>query len=314
MQGVANVSGYVSYRYGTQKKPTLPKVKAFPEKPIGAQHAERITASIMDVLKDWRYSPFENEASTRYALRNWFISRRHGWHLSDAEASTVIANAFDAMGLERPSWIEGQWIYTVTRDQCVWCGTSIDEEDQTKGKRFCSGLCAQSCLEKRVRETATKDDWVYQRAHVELANSAAPERSCKHCGTMFRNRNAAARFCSTGCHDAIRRAADIPCLWCGTMFHPKDHNKKYCCKECANKGFIKTREASLVAERSCKCCLAIFRPRMVAAIYCSPRCTRIMANRAYRGRQRQAAKVIPFVSTLHMLTAEVFDGWFRKAA
>ncbi|MXN48813.1 hypothetical protein GR138_26800 [Shinella kummerowiae] len=280
-------------------------------KPVRKSDSEQFVSAVMDTLRDWRFSPFQNEAGTRHALRNWFIEHGHSWGLSDAEALALIGNAFDALGVKRPSWLEGQWYYTEGRTQCVWCAGDIDEEDQARGFRFCSTVCAKSALEKRYRDSQTHGDMVYQRAHYEIAVNSSPARPCKICGTMFKSRQKGAQHCSRACSRAAKGdlLANINCAECETLFRPAGRTKKYCCKECANKGVIKTREASLPPEKSCECCRVVFRPRVSFAVYCSPRCSSMMANRAYRARRAPAR-----IFTFPPLTPAIFDGWFRRAA
>ena len=278
-------------------------------KRISKRHWQGLLEAVIDMLQDWRFSPFQNEGVTRRALRNYFIERGQPWPFSDDEAAAVIAQALDLMGAKRPSWLEGQWVYTASRDSCLWCAEPIDEQDQADGRRFCSAMCAKSCMEKRVRRDASRVDWIYQRALVDIAHWQAEPRPCKQCARPFRDRFEGRLFCSTACHDAYRRFPDIACQECGCMFHPADHNKKYCSRECSYKGALKTKQIALPAAKMCQCCLTMFRPKIGHAIYCSTRCNRMMANRAYRARQRPQA-----VPNVIYLTREIFDRAFGVAA
>lgn len=247
---------------------------------------KHVVAEIMDMLKDWRLSPFEHEGDCRHGVRSALCLDGRSWFLADTEAASLVSEAFALGGAERPSWQEGQWSYTDSPDRCSWCHGPIDDNDRSRSQRFCGPDCARSALEKRVYETRSSADAIGQAAYILIARKRRPAVSCAHCGKSFHPRDAGAKLCSPSCIRARGALlADRACLWCGTAFHPRDASMLCCSKSCAGKHQLRSR-AERLPERSCQLCRARFRPRTEWAVYCSPGCGRIIANRAYRARQR----------------------------
>lgn len=306
-------AGWSDYRHGAEeRKPvSLASVSiATKSKPIvrKAQRGQFVSA-VMDRLRDWRLSPFENEAAVRCAVRNYFVARHHGWEPADGEAMRLVSEALHLMGAERPSWLEGQWIHTAPRENCLWCQGPIDDEDQARGRRFCSRECARVTLEKRAREGRAHDDMVLKQAHHELAHWRAKPRPCKHCGRDFRNSVADVQFCSRACfHAASVQLADIACADCGKMFRPRQRGVLYCSRSCGTRGGVK-RAAARQPEKTCACCFAVFRAVRDNARFCSPRCRVMFCKMGARLRRQEA---VP--SNVVYLTARIFDGWFKRAA
>jgi len=89
----------------------------------------------------------------------------------------------------------------------------------------------------------------------EKAREAMVERTrpCRRCGTLFAPRLVShdTLYCSWECVPLPERH----CLACGKGFAPRHKGSKYCSHACSAKG------QRTVAERQCRHCLAVFRPK-----------------------------------------------------
>ena len=139
MSYAGNRREWLEYRYGrpTGKKVTLPEI-------FTGESRTHAREGILDKLRDWRLSPFENEASCRTGIRQTLCLKGHGWQVSDVTAESIVSEGLHLLGAERPDWNEGQRHYSIPRENCVRCGCAIDEADQTRGYRFCSTVCARA--------------------------------------------------------------------------------------------------------------------------------------------------------------------------
>ncbi|WP_156585814.1 hypothetical protein [Ensifer sp. Root31] len=204
----------------------------------------------------------------------YFVSKGHGWHPSDKEADVCLSAAFQHLGLKRPTWLEGQWAYTAPHENCLRCNAEIDEEDQARGLRFCSDMCAQAARAHRDRGERSWNDWVFRKAWQEIKSRNAPPRPCEQCGKTFREYDKTRRFCSVACkNEAITVLPDIECPSCQKMFHPTNAAQKCCSLKCA--GLNRNREYRANApETSCAVCHSIFRTTKPGQVYCSTACRR----------------------------------------
>lgn len=93
---------------------------------------------------------------------------------------------------------------------CEWCGDPLPEKEERRpDKRFCSRKCGGAFRADLLRQ-----------ARLDLR----PERACDHCGTTFKAKGPANRFCSMSCQGKARyrretgRAEDAgkSCARCGT--------------------------------------------------------------------------------------------------
>lgn len=246
---------------------------------------------VIDTMKAWSFSHFEHEATCRHGLRASLCLQGHDWHLSDNEAIGIVQEALRAMGAQRPSWMEGQWAYTVGRDQCVRCGGPIDDEGQGRGHRFCSNVCAKGSMVERAANEVYTRDRVYIWAQQMIWLSRRKAKPCAQCGTMFKSLNPKVVYCSPRCvrHSAGGLLEDRQCLWCGETFHPRDHSMECCSKPCASKH--RHREWKQQAEeRSCTVCRSVFRPKTSSSIYCSPVCARTARNTQTRQQRAEVTQ------------------------
>lgn len=99
-----------------------------------------------------------------------------------------------------------------------------------------------------------------------------PDTACESCGTIFRPRRAAQRFCSKGCwYEKAASASQRTCGVCGSAFKARYAQQTYCSVACKNKGIAK--------DKACVCAvcgLGFERPHGKTRAYCSRSC----ANKA----------------------------------
>ncbi|KQY21030.1 hypothetical protein [Rhizobium sp. Root483D2] len=302
--------------YLDKRNERLQRKHKAPARVIRGDRRERVVGEVMDVLKDWRLSHFENEAPCRYGLRAALCLDGHSWPTADVEADLVVQEALSLIGAERPSWAEGQWAYTVPRENCAWCSIAIDADGQANGDRFCSVMCATSSFESRVYKEGALVDGLMRRARGMIRREKAPTLCCTYCDRKFKKERAifdsyrsSVRFCSNACADASRRTlVEIECNWCNERFRPDGKRRKYCSADCSRQGIIRDMRAAL-PERHCCRCKAVFRPKNGLAMYCSRACARVIYSANYYQKKKAAQP-----SNVIYLTAEIFDGWFKRAA
>lgn len=85
------------------------------------------------------------------------------------------------------------------------------------------------------------------------------------------------------------------CRWCGTVFLVTNRNKAYCSDECRtaqNDAWGRERKArggTLVLEdRPCVVCGAVFMPKVVQQITCSPECSRLRRHEMAKDLRQRA--------------------------
>lgn len=271
------------------------------KKLIRGEARELMIDTVMDALKDWRLSEFEHEAATRTAIRLHFIERFQSWDVADTEAGALISTAFDRMGVKRPSWAQGQWEYTAPSDRCRGCGGELDEADRADNLRFCSSECARGYYERQNRRSYDFDKQLWSQVRYQIKKSHVTPRPCKRCSRPFRNVDPTALFCSKDCYEADRALEARNCIRCNEVFCPSSREAKYCCMECAQKDLARLRRERNT-DKACECCGRIFRPTKADTRYCSRPCI------------RRAQYLRTKVKRLPILTADIFDSWFQRAA
>lgn len=297
-------AGFGAYRYGSPRKPEKPRQL------IKGERRTHVVDQVVALLKTWTSSPFEHEGTLRASIRASLCLAGYRWVLADLEAEAIVGEGLRRIGAVRPSWAEGQWTHTDSPDFCSWCHKPMDEETRTRGQRFCSAHCAKCALERRDYEMQAHREAIGRSAIRLVEKARATPRTCKQCGKSFQSDRKEAFFCSPACVSAsLVLLEDQTCPVCETVFHPVNRGQECCSLKCRNHLRYKREEEELrETVRICDCCGAQFTPTKSRSIYCSPRCSRNMANRAYLARRRAARLVPP------PLTAEVFDGWFAMAA
>ena len=259
-------STWKEYRYGSAKPVSVAPI-------FKGQRRESAIDGVLSSLRDWRFSPFEHEGATRAGVRQALCLDGHDWSRSDAEAAALVSEGLRRIGAERPDWEEGQWHYAVPRENCARCGCEIDAEDQARGFRYCSDVCARA-YRQHLSDEVPWDHELRRMGYWQVVISAAPVKTCPTCDKQFKSANPDAVYCSPACLSILqRRLEEKPCGWCNKVFRPSDNSKKYCSRECAAAHRVDTwkREAPTVV---CEQCSSVFRPSTgnQMAKFCSPRC------------------------------------------
>lgn len=227
-------AGYGLYRYGSQKKPTLATLPRV----LKGQRREDAISKAVEILRDWRSSPFQHEGAVRAGLRSALCIEGHRWAIADNEAAKVLEEGFRLMGAERPTEEEGQPGYTIPEENCQWCGREIDLEERTEtGRyRFCSAVCAQSAMRKREFDDGWWNSRVGFAAYNVVRRERNPTRKCKQCGDEFHPllmTDGKYIFCSPKCrNEAMRVIPDRACKHCGNMFRPRASTDIFCGRGC----------------------------------------------------------------------------------
>lgn len=223
-------AGYQQYRHGAKQDIKLaggPRLQPL----FRGDKRKHVVSEIMDMLRDWRLSPFEHEAATTQALRSGLCLKGHGWPLSDMEASALVAEAFFLLGPERPSWEAGQPDYVEPRENCRWCRRPVGPYRSG----LCSAHCATMWIMHREYQDDARTDAMRRKATKLLSKERHAPRACKHCGTSFRPWSSAveASFCSKPCMYAWRDSEaaarhEKTCDWCGGAFRAKTAAARFC--------------------------------------------------------------------------------------
>lgn len=261
---------------------------------LKGEKRKHVVHQVMDLLKDWRFSKFENEGPARAGLRSAFCLNGYGWGMSDHEAEALISESLRTIGAKRPTWEEGQWHYTLSPDQCVWCMGEIEDADRARGFRFCSAMCASSANEYRNYRHKRSFDAVAKNAWLVIKTDEAPEKRCQHCQAPFKRFGAQYegnialgrfKFCSVACADASKRVyADRDCAICTKTFAPKRERQFCCSPECGHQYRIKPMN------RECLCCGVAFRSYRLTSkpsvnVFCSKECSNKFGRRAQIERE-----------------------------
>ncbi len=283
-------SGYGDYRYGERRPVTLAgqKPKAKIQNEAKRKH---LISRVIDGMRDWRCTPFENEGPMRAGLRSGFCSMGHGWGDADKEADVVISHALRRIGAVRPTWDEGQPSHTDSPDFCSWCRGPMDDEDRTRGQRFCSAECAAIAIQQRDRKSNKYMGTVLRSAVRLVTKATAPPRDCEYCGDTFRSDREDARFCSPVCVSRWQKGdlllKDIVCQGCGKTAKPSNRGARFCSHSCASAVHHRQERERLASEtRICACCGDGFAPTTESTIYCSRRCSSTAASRLHYQRNR----------------------------
>lgn len=334
--------GWMEFRYGNYKRPTLATVGASSVRAgrllKGAQR-DHVIHQLIDLLRQGKSSPFEHEGAARAGLRAALCMEGHRWTRADLEADALVNEGFRLIGAQRPSWAEGQPEYTIPEENCRWCGKPIPDEDRAGGRnhKFCSDVCGAAALRYREFEDKWYRDNTAWSAYRLILKQKTPARKCKNCGSAFHavREKASTEFCSLKCSGLFRRVVpERSCAQCGKVFRPTGGSKGVYCSRSCHDASIRSRQI----EKTCDYCEKPFFSNTDHGRFC---CTahqqqwhKIRARieemrhggKAYRPRgpekdaalqvaaRLMAATIAPFPTCQPILTPEVFDGWFRRAA
>jgi hypothetical protein len=240
LRGIRKADSYTSFRYGYKPKAPVALAPIFQ----GQQRQEAV-AEVERTLKEWRLTPFENEAACVHGLRSAFCEGGHRWERSQAEALAFVGAALKHMGAVRPTWEQGQPDYTEPRENCSWCRRPLDEGRLRS--RVCSPHCGKMILMHRTFETKAIEDRTRMQAYHVAARARMKPRPCKQCGVSFQPlQTAPGIFCTAVCmHDHQKseasRVHDCRCVWCGVAFQAKREGASFCSKNCEQHVFrVKT--------------------------------------------------------------------------
>lgn len=262
--------GWREYRYGSEK----PKA---PQRIFSSQKRASLVSKVMDALRDWRRSPFENEGATVSGVRSALCLKGHAWNVANREAVALVAEAFRSLGVERPTEVEGQVEYAISSDYCAWCHSPIEDDSRNGSRRFCSSMCARRALANRNLEAARYDTALYSNACRLIAKERAPAKLCAYCSREFRSDVPSAKYCSPTCAATARRLPNLECVECGKEFHPFQIQQRFCSLSCRTRAknkqrYQEERKRCLTQVRQCIWCDSYFRPQTETADYCSISC------------------------------------------
>ncbi len=268
---------------------TLPVVQGLArqtQRPIlRGERRQHLINDVIDAMRGSQPSLFAKEGAMRSGLRQGLCMHGYTWARADHEAEAVTSEALRQIGAKRPSPDEAHWQHTISRDYCLWCHCPMDDENQTKGQRFCTAECARFALAARQETDRKSNDAVGQSAYIMIRREEAPPRPCRMCGKLFKTALASTLYCSIKCGRASKGdlIGERRCLQCDAPFAPRSRTMLCCSHACAQTYRVAQFRAS-APERSCECCLAIFRPANAQAKYCSLRCANLASKRAFLAR------------------------------
>lgn len=237
---------------------------------------KHIVNRVMDILSDWRFSPFEHQASCVYGLRAAMCRQGIKWLSAHNEAMALVSDALRELGAELPSWQEGQREYVIAAENCNWCGNELDPALQQGARRgrFCSVMCARSALRSRDYQVSASNSAIGRAAIGVLMQASKPVITCHHCGEPFQpfgqSNNPGHKFCSIKCYGKSKVIPPRECATCGTVFKPLERSQKFCSVSCRAK-----RDLPAV---NCQCCGTLFVPHTEGGRYCSTLCRRWVKN------------------------------------
>ncbi len=298
-----------------------------PRQIVSGDRRRHVVARLMDVLDDFRDSPWEREGATRSGLRSALCLIGHEWADADHESAGLITAAFQKLGHgARPSWAEGQAHYAMGREACALCGNAISEDQ--KPHRYCSVRCAKLALQEEAFDRPVQDDVYGRDAWKIIAKTRTAPRMCAlpSCGKEFRvwAESRENRYCSKQCrNDSMRTRIMRRCAneACGKKFLPSLKDIRCCSMACASA--IGKRKKF---EHTCQApgCSTEFLSAMPYAKYCSGKCN---ARAHYHRKKSEPLSNFScdelglidkpradVILLLLPLTAAAFDGWFRRAA
>lgn len=258
--------GLKTYRKGTPKQYKHTAI-------FRAADREQVVNRIIDIMNDWRFSPFENEGAVRQSLRATLCLRGHSWQASDTESAMLINEAFNIMGAKRPSFDEAQREYTIPSDNCAWCWGFIANDGLTaygRRGRYCSVECAKAAKLARDGEWNERQSATARTAALVIGRQKFQKIKCLNCQKDFlpyRMDSRGRKFCSFECAGSYRR--EIPektCPICKTVFWSQHRTQIHCSRECAGLAL------RVLEPRSCLNCFSIFRPKDRDQKFCCLKC------------------------------------------
>lgn len=272
-----------------------PKRKRLPPQRIYRGEGRKVmVGKVMDVLRDWRLSPFEREGTTRAGIRAALVLEGHGWQKADAEAAGLVAEGLRLLGAVRPSYGEGQKVYTLGRDMCAHCLGPLDDEDMAARRRFCCDECRTMVKARDADLFTYLESFAMNAGYYAAFKEGLPDSDCEWCGQRYKMQHLKQRFCSKSCAQHERAGDRLvkvkPCLHCRNPFRGAQVEQKFCSAAC-HVGYVKEHgPLTRLPERHCDVCKSIFRPKTAQARWCSPACgntAKVAYNRMKREEKRK---------------------------
>lgn len=231
------VNAQAEYRRQLKKEPP-------PHKPIfGKQKRKHVIDRIVDELRDWRVTVFEKEGPLVAGIRSSLCLQGHGWTSAHREAVSLVSEALNIVGAERPTWVQGQREYTERDGHCYHCGGELPE-DADEGRRktfFCSAECAKGAMIRWGGRDWSRYCEIYAGAHRVINRSKTTVRTCEECSRSFSPEREAyeQRYCSISCyHKGMLKLPAVirkVCVVCSAEILAKTSKAKYCSKRCESK-------------------------------------------------------------------------------
>ena len=138
-------------------------------KRLSARRKTALLEMALDILADWRWTPFEFEGAVRSGIRRTLCLEAWPWRDADIAASQTVEAALKRLGAERPTWHQGQPEWTddgfspIERTRCVQCGNLLPESRGEYGRKFCDSACSEKYLKHGFRkfgEPTSRSGWV----------------------------------------------------------------------------------------------------------------------------------------------------------
>lgn len=291
---------YTDYRYAAS---TVRQKKH--ERVFRGDKRRHVINMVMNVLRDWRQSPFEFEGAARAGLRSGLCLQGYNWRQADDAAAEIVAEALLLLGAVRPTWEQGQREYVEPRENCAWCGGPRDPFQRSA--RFCSPDCAKSAALTRGYEGKARDDRARALMLALARRTKNQKRTCLHCHASFypESNSSSMKFCSHTCayqhrHTTAARVFDCRCLICDTPFKAKLAGAMYCSRACAATAHRRRRGIgpTEVLTRICEACGSTFETTSKTALCCSNNC-KVFHQSVRNGKAK-------------WVTARVLDYLFRQ--
>ena len=135
--------------------------------------ASRIVANVAAILATGEPTHFAFEGACRHAIRAGLCLDGWRWKRADERSAEIMAEAFAAIGAQRPTWLQGQPEYTqegyspIERLFCVRCGKRLPDEHHVS-QRYCSQLCGDAASHARRRRDESAEDRAKRLAYLAL--------------------------------------------------------------------------------------------------------------------------------------------------
>lgn len=231
------------------------------ERRLGKIERGNAVGRVAEILKTGEPTLFRYEADCRHKLRARMCMDGISWARADATAAEIVAEALALIGAERPSWAEGQRIYTeegaseIHHTHCARCNGKIPPQRISplgNAVRYCSDVCRDAARSARRWHGGfrlSRAEFLAAQAVRRQEKRETHARACEGCQKEFLPdlRNLDQRFCSMACvvkapRPSMRRPARN-CEMCGEVFQPKSKARRFCSRSCASRDRVQRGRA-----------------------------------------------------------------------